>query len=455
MGDLPDVDRPLEVTDCPPLPQVWMEVCDMPDHLPVFPANGGNQGQASLPFCGAHMGDLPDVGLSLVVTECPPLPQVCMEVCHLFDDTVLPADGGNHGRASLPFVSSPLHEDIGPSAGGLFSLPVLQSTGSEGGLPPVEIPLQLQQRSRRGKGRHRGSEYYPLTSRPHLRRNAIADVHRLGTMYGEDLNGLQPLAEWTDDNQSSITLRSRPWLHYDESGVLVPFDTIAGSPVFFLEIFAGCGCLTKTVAQHGLRVGPAIDKYTTTHPIDVLIAEDRKQVWALLTRCRPAWVHVAYPCTFWSNMAHWCRRRDAPSKDEAKRLEQLVFIAFARQIVHFQVTRGRHVSIENPMSSMSWKLDIVEDMIERGSLRAVETDFCYWGLTDPGNGLAYKKGVRLACSFDIAELGRRCSKNHEHQLIRGSVQQGTRQGEFRSKISGEYPHALCQAWATIATQATR
>ena len=26
MGDLPDVDRPLEVTDCPPLPQVWMEV---------------------------------------------------------------------------------------------------------------------------------------------------------------------------------------------------------------------------------------------------------------------------------------------------------------------------------------------------------------------------------------------------------------------------------------------
>ena len=63
------------------------------------------------------------------------------------------------------------------------------------------------------------------------------------------------------------------------------------------------------------------------------------------------------------------------------------------------------------MSSMSWKLDIVEDMIELGSLRVVETDFCSWGLRDPGNGLAYKKGVRLACSFDIAELGRRCSKN--------------------------------------------
>ena len=126
-------------------------------------------------------------------------------------------------------------------------------------------------------------------------------------------------------------------------------------------------------------------------------------------------------------MAHWSWSRDSPSKDEAKRLEQLVFIVFARQVVHFQISRNRHVSIENPMTSMSWKLDIVEDMSEFGSLRVVETDFCSWGLRDLGNGLAYKKGVRLPCS-DIAELGRRCSKNHEHQLIRGSVQQGTRQG---------------------------
>jgi hypothetical protein len=216
-----------------------------------------------------------------------------------------------------------------------------------------------------------------------------------------------------------------------------------------------CCCLTKTVAQHGLRVGPAIDKYSAHHPIDVLIAEDRKKVWAVLTRCQPTWVHVAYPCTFWSNMAHWRRSRDSPSDDEAERLKQLVFIVFARQIVHFQITRGRHVSIENPMSSMSWKLDIVEDMIELGSLRVVDTDFCSWGLTDPGNGLAYKKGVRLACSFDIAELGRKCPNNHEHQVIRGSVDQGPRRGEYRSKISGEYPHALCHAWATLAVQATR
>ena len=94
-------------------------------------------------------------------------------------------------------------------------------------------------------------------------------------------------------------------------------------------------------------------------------------------------------------------------------------------------------------------------MIELGSVRAVDTDFCSWGLKDPGNGLAYKKGVRLACTFDISELGTKCLKNHERQVIRGSVDQGTRRGEYRSKISGAYPDALCQAWAFLAVRATR
>ncbi len=127
----------------------------------------------------------------------------------------------------------------------------------------------------------------------------------------------------------------------------------------------------------------------------------------------------------------------------------------ARLFISKSLGVDMYVSIENPMSSMSWKLDIVEDMIRLGSLRAVDSDCCSWGLKDLGNGLAYKKGVRLACSFDIAELGRKCPKNHEHQVIRGPVDQGPRRGEYRSKISGEYPHAVCQAWATLAVQATR
>ena len=69
-----------------------------------------------------------------------------------------------------------------------------------------------------------------------------------------------------------------------------------------------------------------------------------------------------------------------------------------------------------------------------------------WGARDPGNGLAYKKSMRLASDIDLKGLIRKCNGQHVHQIVEGQVCSGLLKGKKRSKISGEYPMELCKAW---------
>ena len=173
--------------------------------------------------------------------------------------------------------------------------------------------------------------------------------------------------------------------------------------------------------------------------------EGRRVVWAMLVIFRPMWVHLGFPCTFWSPMAHLTRNQDV-SINEETRLQELVFIAFSRQVVKWQASRWQHVSIENPPRCFSWALDITQDMVDVGRLAFVDFHGCAWGMVDPGSGLPYKKPMRIACTVDLSMLRRRCNKQHEHQRAEGCVASGERKGTRRSQVSGEYPLELCHAW---------
>ena len=73
-------------------------------------------------------------------------------------------------------------------------------------------------------------------------------------------------------------------------------------------------------------------------------------------------------------------------------------------------------------------------------------------MVDPGNGLPYKKPMRIASTVDLSILGRKCDKQHSHQRVEGCVDCGVRKGTRRSQISGEYSRELCRAWVAC-TQA--
>ena len=123
---------------------------------------------------------------------------------------------------------------------------------------------------------------------------------------------------------------------------------------------------------------------------------------------------------------------------------------FPRQLVHYQASRWRHSSIENPQCSVAWSLDIVQDVIHASKMSYADTDLCAWGAKDPCSGKLYYKSMRLACTFNVESLMRKCQKDHEHEIIQGVLREGPFKGRTRSAISGQYPLPLCDAWASLA-----
>ena len=70
------------------------------------------------------------------------------------------------------------------------------------------------------------------------------------------------------------------------------------------------------------------------------------------------------------------------ARNEASRLEALLYIIFSRQLVYYQVSRRRHSSIENPPGSVAWDLDIVQDMVCAGKMECVQMHLCAWESND-------------------------------------------------------------------------
>ena len=152
-------------------------------------------------------------------------------------------------------------------------------------------------------------------------------------------------------------LRDKQWWHkLGRQGNLQPF-TLDGQPlaVFLMEIFSGCGNLTYSAALQGMQVAPSIDwrpgqGHTDSFLLNLHEHSGRRICWAQMVCLNPAWAHIGFPCTFWVAIAHWTRIRDLDANQQT-RLEALAFIVFARQCVHYQSSRGRHASLENPAGS--------------------------------------------------------------------------------------------------------
>ena len=300
----------------------------------------------------------------------------------------------------------------------------------------------------------------PWRSLPYLRCEAMADIRVVADIYGKDLLDVPPETSFLDLRQALAILDSIPasfWRHcLDKQGNL-KLDTV-DDIIHFLEMFSGCGHLTLAAARNGLRVDPSIDKlpgigHAPGFSIDIRKLADRKIVWALLIVLNPLWIHMGFPGTVWGGIAHWTRRRVRDlERNEGSRLEALVYIIFSRQLVYYQASRRRHSSIENPSESLAWDLDIVQDMVHAGKMQCVRTDSCAWGSKDPVSGSFYRSSMKLACTFNIMSLERKCPGDHEHEKVWGHIRKGLFKGMARSALSGRYPLSMCDAWASAARQ---
>jgi len=393
--ELPDDDLTAlpELPELPELPGSWADVA-LPE-LPEFPLPA-DSGVMSDSLADIALPKLPDCPLPAADLALPELPE-----CPLPADSGMMCDSDSLADVELPDLPE-------------LSMPAGSALMADGF--PGDVPRKK------------------LWEQPFMRSTALQDIPQLAAQYGDDLREVP--ADWFNPALARVTLLALGW-------------AVCFTPVFFMELFAGCAHLTQACVEAGLSTAPSIDILPADGGhrcvLDLLTAHGRQVVWAFLVVLKPNWVHIGYPCTFWSQMAHLTRKRSA-AENEATRLQELVYITFARQIVRWQASRWQHASVENPPRCRSWHLDVVRDMLQIGCMQCVDTDLCRWGAVDPGNGLPYKKGMRLGSTVDLSVLGVRCCGGHTHQRVEGAVSIGPCKGVARSRVSGEYPIDFCRAW---------
>ena len=340
-------------------------------------------------------------------------------------------------------------------------------------LPAIDTPVVGGEQARPAVGRRQkkhaqkaakamlrlASKSIPRRSLPYMRVQALDDIRAIADFFGSDLGSLSPPADWLEVGEARRLLKSLQdkqwWRKLGSQAKLEPF-TLDGQPlaVFLMEIFSGCGNLTFSAALQGMQVAPSIDcrpgqGHADSFLLNLHKASDRRIVWALIVWLNPRWIHIGFPCTFWTAIAHWTRIRDLDANEQT-RLESLAFIVFARQVVHYQSSRWRHASLENPSGSQAWNLDVVQDTISFSKMSWVKTELCAWGAKDPCSGKHYQKCMKFSSTFNMGPLACKCPKNHEHEPVQGTISAGPCKGKRRSTISGQYPLPLCKAWVECA-----
>ena len=320
-------------------------------------------------------------------------------------------------------------------------------------LPSLQVAVESTWRSSSGissKVRRRLSRKTKFC----LRENARDDLERLAAVYGSDLAS------------ADIDALPADWLVPAYARQLLEEAGLETERIDALEVYAGVANWTAACRSLGLRMGPPIDNKTPTPALggtassrkasfvkwELLEPRGRRLLWALVVVCKPSWIHSGFPCTFWSWLAHATRKR-SEMDDECTRLREMVHVVLSLQLARWQHSRKRHISLENPPTCVSWRLDIMKSTLAAIGAKKFLFDSCPWGHRDPGNGKPYKKPQCIASTADLSSLVRHCScgnGKNVHQRVEGLVSvllPGQTRKMRRSTYSGAYPLALCRAWA--------
>ena len=140
-----------------------------------------------------------------------------------------------------------------------------------------------------------------------------------------------------------------------------------------------------------------------------------------LCRSDPDLVVCAWPCSPWSQLQR-INQRNAFQRDRLtlRRKQHRQILKFINLVCKHQRRRRRCLLGENPQQSEAWK----EPSIEKGFEGCAEcvTHACCWGKRRPDNGLLIHKPTKLKGDKEIIqELDRRCSRDHDHSVVEGSM----------------------------------
>ena len=130
----------------------------------------------------------------------------------------------------------------------------------------------------------------------------------------------------------------------------------------------------------------------------------------------------------------------------------MILLEFAMEICRIQHEGNRHLVYEHPASADSWTQECVKSIAEMPNVLVTSADQCQYGLKDRISRKPHKKHSKfMTNSNNIAKrLSKRCSGNHEHQVLEGKVKIG---GESisRTKLAEQYPDGCPNQYQRICT----
>ena len=220
----------------------------------------------------------------------------------------------------------------------------------------------------------------------------------------------------------------------------------------FWEIYSGCGRFTAAVLAAGLVAGPPVDILHKVGGLarDLLLPDNQALLQAVLMEARPRWLHLAPPCTFWTPISRWTASK-TPEEWARLRAKAREMCFFALGLAVAQSRNGGKGSLEQPPRCASWRLRSTE------AFYTAQPDWqlfcwpsCAYGMCDPVTEAPWKKMQGFLSNADLGSLAaRKCTCHVQHGWIQGQIMSGTRRGERRTVIAGEYPLQMCKELASV------
>ena len=227
-----------------------------------------------------------------------------------------------------------------------------------------------------------------------------------------------------------------------------------------VEVFAGSGHLSAALASAGFQVIMWDVELSSSH--DLLIAHNRLCLMRILGACKFA--HFGIPCVTYSAARRGLNGPRAlrtashlfgiPSLSASEKLQVKnadVLTSFTVKCVNRLRRRGIACTVENPHTSLLWRLPTFQKYYLHPEVAYVRTSFCMFGARwrKQIGILAIHFPLARGLASDCTSLGGRCCYSGlPHQRLAG-IGPGN---VWWTRIAQPYPVPLCTEFAQLVVQ---
>lgn len=223
----------------------------------------------------------------------------------------------------------------------------------------------------------------------------------------------------------------------------------ATKPPAFLELFTPPQMPPLFSKLHPEAVTLSLD---LTNGWNALLPKNQSRVMQRLETHNPHSVIMSPPCVAFSALQNLNAAFQASVKGRQQWTDGVAMIKFCVKVALWQIRHQRHFVIEHPKGASSWSLQVLQKLIANAATQLVCTDFCQFGLQDPGTNKPIKKPTRLLTTLPTKLLVRKCTHvSDEHEHVQGGTKLPSGRWISRSKYCQEYTPAFIQAVVRTVT----